>query len=141
MKSPFKRFGKIFVFCFIFMWHCPGNNFTKVIWVWINCIVLYIEVFGKTMMTSRAYQKCSNILGERIMSILAILFGSQLLLISTLNTVLYLTPTHEIAMHIINELYFNNNLESYLLLTFVLYSVYCSCEFLFKTKRFKAKNN
>lgn len=136
MKWPWNKFGRIFVFSFVFMWHCPGTPFSVVIWVLLNCFVLHVELAGEVLMKTSFYKRISNAFGERNLEKLGILLGSQLLLISTVITMLYLTDDR-VAAHIANEIYFNTSFINYFVISFIVFSVYHSCAYLFKIEKFK----
>lgn len=133
LKHSHRIFARFFVFLFVFMWHCPGNRFSTAIWVWSNCFILYIEFAGKMLIETRFYKQLTNIVGKSLVNVVEIFFGSQMLLLSSILTVLYLANDCT-TIHIISETYFNCSLTSYLFLSFIMYSIFHSCERWFNLK-------
>ena len=114
-----KWFCRFLVFSFVFMWHCPGSEWSLSMWVLSNFLFLHIEMF---------IEKLSRIeFGISYVNRLKIILGSQLLFLSTISSVFFLYGNH-IAVHIIIETYSRD--KPYFIFGFILYSIYHSCAYL-----------
>lgn len=130
LRSFAKKLDRFMVFAFVFMWHCPGTRLTMTFWVFISFFILYIEVICRNLTKTQLYSKLSRFIGVNIMSRLNKFLGGQLMLLSTINGMLFLCGKRT-AILLFNEAYFNSFI-TYVTLAIIMYSFYHVGDFIHK---------
>lgn len=128
------------MFVFVSFWHCPGSNVWVFFWVWMNFSILSLETLGQFITKTKAYECCSKTIGSSNMNRMNKLFGSQLLIFQTALAVLFLTG-QRVYLHILNEIYMNNTILSYSILSLAVYSIYHVSDLIFQYEKLNKSND
>lgn len=133
---PRKLFASFISFAFIYLWH--GYYLFLLMWVFLNLASLYLELFGRFFAQSDQYNNFLKPIGNQNMQRLNAIFGSQLLISSSISNVMFIGGP-SVGYWLTWHTYLSGGILNYLVLSIVAYNLYRVASFIFQWEAEKSK--
>lgn len=127
-----KLFASFISFVFIYLWH--GYYMFLLIWVFLNLIALYLEIFGRHVARSSDYNRFLKPIGSENIKRLNAILGSQLLIPSIITNLMFLGGA-DVGRWLTVRTYFTSGLLNYAVLSFTAYNFYRASNFIFEQEK------